>query len=291
MLRRTGLLSSLVLLVLMVSVVSAQKRKPTVIQSQSFELRQLRENQGLMTGDTCAPADFDSIAYWIDEWVIGDELYKIYTDPSLHCTSPYPFTISEVHLAMHFGGPTTIVYSGDIEDVDNSEPGCPYPGPNMLAISSSYESSVPEEGLYDVWVPLDPPIVVNGPFFAGFYIGPGLDPNSAPAVCCDATPVICHSYNIWDESTGFIDLCSNEYWVANGQDWHFPGRLAMWVVGYTGGSGSGTGPEVKLVSPTAGNTLMGSVNLWASASSESTPIDYMVFEYSSGGGKLHRDRA
>ena len=56
----------------------------------------------------------------------------------------------------------------------------------------------------------DPPVVVNGPFFAGFYIGGGIDPASAPAVATDDNPVLCSSYNMWDESVGWVDLSNNE---------------------------------------------------------------------------------
>jgi len=284
MLRRIGLLGLIIFLMLAVSAAAVDKRKPTIVKANNPQLIQLRESQSFASADTCSPANFDSVSFWIDGWVVGDELYKVYFDPGFRCAAPYPFTITEIHFAMHFAGATPIIYSGDIEDVDYTDPGCPFPGPNMVAISSSYQSDVPGEGLYDIWVPLDPPLVVEEPFFAGFYIAEGLNPSAAPAVCCGSTPVICDSYNVWDEQIGFIDLCSNEYWLTyDSTDWKFPGRLCMWCVGYQGGSGPSSGPAVQILSPTPNQDLMGTANLWAKATATTHPIDFVTFEYSSGG--------
>ena len=202
---------------------------------------QLRSGATLATADTCTAIAFDSLVWLIDGWLVGNELYKVLLDPEISCLNPYPFTITEVHMILGFGGPTSISYSGDVEEVDYSTPSCPYPG-TVLGISPTYTDQVPAGGIYEFWVEFDPPVVVNGPFFAGFYIGSDIDPASYPALVTDNAPTFCNSYNIWDETVGWVDLANNEFY-------NFPGRVALFAVGYTGGTSAA--PEAEFTaSPT-----------------------------------------
>jgi len=229
----------------------------------------------LVTADTCFVTDNQEITTRIDGWVIGFELYKSLMNPANNCINPYPFTITAINMPMMFGAATPITVAVDVEAVDNTTiPGCPIPG-ILLAVSSEWEATVPEAGFYNIWVPLDSPLVVDGPFFAGFYIGNAIDPAVNAAVVVDDFPVPCATYNIWDESIGWVDLVNNEYF-------NFPGRLAMETAGIPGGSSSAA-PEVELLTPTEGDVLYGQQELWAWDSAVTNQAEYIMFEYSNGG--------
>ncbi|MCK4301213.1 MAG: hypothetical protein KAW91_00480, partial [candidate division Zixibacteria bacterium] len=190
---------------------AVDKNMARAVRLDETRLEQLRSNTNLVTADTCTVINIDSLVWLIDNWVVGDELYKVLLDPAASCNISYPFSVTEVHIIMYFYAPTSLIYGGDIEDVDYSNPTCPVPD-TLIALSPNYQDEVPSADLWDIWVDFDPPVVVNGPFFAGFYIGGGIDPASAPAVVTDDNPVLCSSYNMWDESVGWVDLSNNQWY-------------------------------------------------------------------------------
>ncbi len=265
----------LALLLLTAPVNAVEKKEARVIRIDDLASREIRVRPGLAAADTCI-VRHDSGAVWrIDGWVIGNELYKELIDPAASCVDPYPFTVTEIVMAMYFYGMPLLYVSADVENVDNSVPGCPFPG-DLLAISSEWEVQIPGTGLYEIWVSLDTPYEVNGPFFAGFYIGNALDPADSPAVITDDIPIQCTSYNIWDTATGYVDLNNNSIW-------NFPGRLVLYAAGLPGGSGSQPEPALTSIAPEHNDTLFGSVDLWVWDTSGSEIIDYVSFEYSLGG--------
>jgi len=225
--RRLIMTGCLAILALALSVSADPVKTGSKHALDPIQPRLLREGARLATADTCYSMAFDSMAWYVDQWIMGDELYKVLLDPATTCDNPYPYSIVEVHMIIGFGGTTTFTYSGDIEAIDYSNPGCPLPD-TLLGLSETYVDDVPEPEFYDIWVEFDPPVVVSGPFFAGFYIGAGLDPYADPLIITDDTPVACNSFNIWDESIGWIDMVDNDYY-------NFPGRLAMFAVGVPGG--------------------------------------------------------
>jgi hypothetical protein len=232
----------------------------------------------LASADTCYVDNNEEIVTRIDGWVIGYELYKSLLDPEERCENPYPFTVTGINMPMMFDAGTPITVSVDVEAVDvTTLPGCPLPGV-LLAISSDWELTVPDGGgFFNIWVPLDTPVTVDGPFFAGFYIGSAIDPSVNAAVVIDSFPVPCATFNIWDESIGWVDLTDNPYFS-------FPGRLGMQASGIPGGSG-GPSDTVQLVmlAPSTGDVLYGSVGLWAFDSAATGTVEYVSFEYSNGG--------
>ena len=229
----------------------------------------------LATADTCFVSDNREITTRIDGWVYGFELYKSLMNPAHQCENPYPFTVLAINMPMIFDAPTPITVGVDIEAIDStSVPGCTVPGA-LLALSAEWDAQVPAAGLYNIWVPLDTPFVVTGPFFAGFYLGNTFAPNVNPAVLTDDYPDTCVTYNIWDEQIGFVDLCNNSIW-------NFPGRLAMEVAGIPGGQPAVT-PALEVLAPANGETLMSEKELWAWDSAQSGAVEYIMFEYSSGG--------
>lgn len=271
-----------VLLLLTAPINAVEKKEARLVRIGDLPSQEIRIRPGLATADTCI-VRHDSGAVWkIDGWVIGNELYKEHLDPVASCASPYPFTVTEIVMAMYFFGMPLLYVSVDVEEVDNSVPGCPFPG-DLLAISSEWEVQIPGTGLYEIWVPLDTPCVVNGPFFAGFYIGNALDPADSPAVITDDIPIQCTSYNIWDSTTGYVDLNNNSIW-------NFPGRLVLYAAGIPGGNGSQPEPALSLIAPENNDTLFGSTDMWAWDTSGSEIIDYVSFEYSSGGSYVEIGR-
>lgn len=177
----------------------------------------------LATADTCIVFEGGEVSWRIDGWVFGNELYKAYLDPGAACTGGYPFEVSEIHIIMAFDSATPLNVSVDVEEATEASPGCNAPG-SLLVMSSEYQNQVPEGGLYDVGIPLDEPYQVNGPFFGGIFISNLIDQTVGAAVTTDTIPTPCTSYNIWDETIGFIDLVNNQYF-------DFPGRLVVYAVG------------------------------------------------------------
>lgn len=231
MIRRFMAVGITTILLMSAAVFSTERSSVSIRSLDNVSPRQLKPSSDLATADTCTAIAIDSLVWLVDSWLFGDELYKVYLDPEETCTNPYPFSIREVHMVVYFDGVTPFTYSGDIEAVNYDNPSCPLPD-TILGVSPTYTDEVAAADLYDVWVEFDPPVVVNEPFFAGFYVGPDLDQNAVPCLVTDDSPELCNSYNIWDESSGWVDLCNNEWFS-------FPGKLAIFAVGTPGGGGGG----------------------------------------------------
>ncbi len=275
MLLRPIALALLVLLAGTSSAFSGSRSTARVVPVDSDVRQSIRVKTDLSAAAACTTGSVSQLFWYIEQWVTGNELYKAYIDPSLGCPNPYPFTINEINMPMHFRKAVTLIVSVDVEDVDNTNPSCKVPGV-MLALSSDYQLSIPASGGYDIWIPLDSPLVVNGPFYAGFFLGTTLDTLVNAAIYTDTTKILCRSWNIWDTAVGFVDLANNSFY-------NFPGRLAMEVNGIAGGGQSQPAPQIALLAPVAGGQLQGSATLWAAETSGSTIIDYVTFEYANGG--------
>lgn len=268
---RTAAISWLALLLIGSALYAGDKKTVRVERIGDVPATDIFLAPSLVTADTCFVSDNQEITTRIDGWVIGFELYKSLMNPANNCINPYPFTITAINMPMIFDAATPITVAVDVEAVDSTTiPGCPIPG-ILLAVSSEWQATVPEAGFFNIWVPLDSPLVVNGPFFAGFYIGNAI----VAAVVTDSFPVPCATYNIWDESIGWVDLVNNEYY-------NFPGRLIMETAGIPGGSSSAT-PQAELLTPAEGDVLYGQQELWAWDNAITNQAEYIMFEYSNGG--------
>ncbi len=274
------LAGSLAIILLTTQINADSKKEVRLVRIGDLPVNKMLVSPTLTAADTCTVRHDSGLVWKIDGWVEGNELYKAYLDPAASCANPYPFTVTQIVMPMYFGGSPLLSVSVDIEEVDNTEPSCPFPG-NLLTISSEYDVQIPEPGLYELWAPLDTPFVVNDPFFAGFYIGNIFSTADSPAVIIDDIPVLCTSYNAWDDSIGFVDLNDNQFW-------NFPGRLVLYAVGIPGGSS--VPPDLSLLSPENNDTLYGSSDLWAWETSGSEIIDHVSFEYSSGGSYIQISR-
>lgn len=256
---------------------AADKSHASIVPLPPDSRQSLNGIVGLSAADTCIVSQNKEIIYRIEGWVTGNELYKSLLNPGLSCTNAYPFTVTGINMPMYFATATPLVVSVDIEAVDSiSVPGCTVPGV-LKAISQDVNLNVPGAGAYDIWIPLDSPIVVNGPFFGGFFIGNALAPAVGAAILIDTFPANCATYNIWDTAIGFVDLCNNQYFS-------LPGRLAMEASGVPGGTVPEPVPVISWLMPSAGELLLGQKELWAQESSGSTIVDYVSFSYSYNGG-------
>ncbi|MBD3257098.1 hypothetical protein GF377_01600 [candidate division GN15 bacterium] len=260
-------------------------------------ISELRIDPSLVAADECTVKSYTEFAYFIPGWIVGMEWYKAYIDPADGCADPYPFTVSGVNMPMKFDGATPLVVSVDIEMIDSTtQPGCAVPG-EMITYSQEYELEVPTGGgEFNVWIPLDSPVTVDGPFYAGFYIGNPVEPSSNAAVYTDSIPIPCTSWDVWDESVGWVDLVADEP--------AFPGRLAMEVSGTPGGGGGEdppddppddtttvpVAPRISIISPAQDDILYASRDIWVWDSAQSGAIDYVSFSFSDGGGYIEFGR-
>lgn len=219
-----------VLAIGLLSAVSASAKNGQEVRVEPIpapQLQNLRQAVSFAAAAACTVGNDSAITYIINGWVVGEEIYKAYIDPAKGCPSPYPFTIQEVNMPMQFAAACTLLVSVDIEQADLTVPTCPSPG-ILIDTSATYQITIPAAGGYNIWIPLDDPVVVNEPIFAGVYLQSAIAAAKGAAVFCDNDARTCFSYNIWDTQIGYIDLVSNQYF-------NFPGRLAMYINGLPGG--------------------------------------------------------
>lgn len=241
-------------------------------QTELAQRRELRLRAEARPPETRIVTHSDTIAWRVDGWVVGQELFKGYIDPSATCPDPFPFTVTEIGLPMYFAQPGVIFVSADIEDLIYGPGGCPFPD-SPLAISIDYQVYIADAGYYDIWIPLDNPVTVYGPFFAGFFIGNPVDSSNGLSILLDDdTDAACRCYNIWDEQIGFIDPVANS---ATG----FPGKLVMYAAGQPASARSPSPePELTILSPRNDERIFGSTTIWAVETSGSGIIEHVSFE-------------
>ena len=221
--------ASLPLFVVVQSTIAAETKKlPVLHRVGNIPVGKLQAGTALSSADTCIVRHDAGIKFRIDGWIIGNESYLSYLDPEASCDFAYPFTVTEINMPMAFDSATPLEVTVYVTEVDSSNPSCPVPG-SLLATSSVYNFTVPDTGLYDIWVPLDPPVVVNGPFFAGFFIGNTFEAAVNPGLITDNIPAECVSYNFWNTAIGLVDLDT----ISIG-DFSFPGRLVLYARGFPG---------------------------------------------------------
>ncbi len=261
-------------------MVLADKPAPRIqelLQTQPIPIAPGTFSPMLRSSDTCTVNLGGDPAWYIYPWVIGDEIYKAFQDPSVTCDGPYPFTVEFIYLPLIYLETGTIYVSVDIEDADLSDPSCPKPG-SLLAISPNYEMAL-QNNFYLITFSLDTPVVVDGPYFVGVYIGSDGNPGAA-AVVTDTLPAPCASYNDWGE--GYVDLDTVQNTDGSKV---FPGRMLIYSGGTTGGSGGVQPlPAAQFIDPAKNQTLGTVIDLWANDAAGSDIIDRASFQFNVGTG-------
>lgn len=160
----------------------------------------------LQTSVACLSRHDGGAILAIAGWIVGNELYKSYQDPTAVCDGAYPYTVTDAHMILQISAAATITIALDIEKVDTTFlPGCPVPG-DMIFLGDLTAISFPGPGLYEVSLQLDQPVVVDGPFFVGFFFGSSISAAWELSLVTDTTRIPCVSYNIWDTTIGYVDL-------------------------------------------------------------------------------------
>ncbi|MFH2036800.1 MAG: dockerin type I repeat-containing protein [Candidatus Zixiibacteriota bacterium] len=229
------------------------------------------------TAEYCTTQNYDSVAWAVTHWVIGNELYKAYQDPSESCENPYPYSVENVYITLYFEKACSLLVSVDIESADFTIPTCPAPGA-LLNLSSTYMITIPGPGLYQIETPLDSNCLVNEPYFVGFFFASIVDTTWNVSLVTDDTPVACVNYNIWDTAIGFVDLSNTGF----PEFPTFPGRILLFSGGYPGGSGGPDPvPSVTILQPKSNDDVTGLGEVWASENSGNENILSAFFQYRS----------
>lgn len=280
---RAGILIPCLLTAIFAIESAAESQKSGAVVTKLADLKSTQVDLGktirpFATADECSVIHFGTLTWQIDDWVIGDEIYKAFQDPGQACDGPYPFAIQTVHFPIVFASAGTLTISADIETAidkpGTSDLTCPFPG-NALTITPNYDADIPGAGLYLISVPLDSDLVVTEPYFAGVYIANDVTPYGA-AVVTDDISITCTSYNYWTDSIGFVDLNDNDIF-------NFPGRLALFSSGTPGGGGGPQPvPSAAFVSPQTDDLVGPMVDLWAYDAAGSEIIDTAYFDYFDG---------
>jgi len=280
--RKNAILVTLIIVISCFSAAQAVKDGARVEALGNQDVAALHAAPHFATAERCTTNSLGDMAWLINHWIVGAELYKSYQDPGLTCTGPYPFTVEEVHMILYVNNlPCTLYVSVDVETADMTDPECPFPG-DLLSLSSEYMFILDQTGynLYQITVPLDSAAVVDGPFFAGFYIANIIDTTRGLEMVTDSFPVPCRDYNIWDTTLGYVDLTDTGF----EQFPSFPGRIYMYASGTTGGSG-GVQPEpvITLLQPFNNEIVTGALEVWGVETAGNQIIDSVVFAYRDGG--------
>lgn len=194
------------------AVTKANAAKQLLAQTQVNRIvitsdgRQLFNPPELQTSVACLSRHDKGTVWAVASWIVGNELYKSYQDPTAACGGFYPYTITDAHMFLQISASATIAVALDIEKIDTVFiPGCPVPG-DMIHLGDLTTITFPAPGLYEVSLQLSQPVVVNGPFFLGFFFGSSVSAAWQLALITDNVRVPCVSYNIWDTTIGYVDL-------------------------------------------------------------------------------------
>jgi hypothetical protein len=229
--------------------------------------------------EICTVRHDQGAAWRISHWVTGDELYKSFQDPAVSCNGAYPFSVEYVYMVFNVWDLCTLYVSVDVETADRSNPACPVPG-NVLSISQLYEVIVPGAGLYQLEIPLDTPVTVNGSYFAGFFIANYVDTLAGMELITDDFPTACVNYNIWDTAIGYVDLDNTGFPTFP----QFPGRILLYSAGTPGGSQQEPEPSITIIKPEYNEKMTGAVFITAAETSGSNIIDSVRFQYRKSSG-------
>ncbi len=280
--RRASAWLTAIILLMTVASAGASRKSPQKSPLDKSEIWNMHAAPQFATAEACTVLNQGEISWRISHWLVGAELYKSLQDPGQVCSGPYPFTVEAIHMILYVANfPCTLYVSVDVESADYTDEQCPVPG-ELMSISSEYMFILdnPNYNLYQISVPLDSPAVVDGPYFAGFYLANIVDTTWGLDIITDDAPTPCVDYNIWDTTIGFVDLNNTGFPSFPS----FPGRIFLYSTGTTGGGG-GLQPQpiATLLKPISNEIVTGPLEVWAVEAAGSDIIDSVRFDYRGGG--------
>ncbi len=169
-------------------------------------------------GDLCEACNNNY--YWtVDGWLLGNEAYKTYCDPSEcpDCVGGWKPISVTIYLYWAEENTCELTLSVDVEEVDLSVPDCPMPGALIVESDPIVVGPFSPAGLWAITIPLpeDCP-VLDEPFFASVSFLDACD--AMPALVTDDGPCLpCITWNDW--GSGWQDL----------YDYGFPGNLSIYT--------------------------------------------------------------
>ena len=272
------ILLSLIIISLTASGLQAEDTKNdsislTRIQGRAQTLQSFTHAPKLALEEPACTVRMAGDSYWaVSSWIIGDEVYTTYQDPSVDgINCEYPFNVEAITMQLNFAMAGSLYCATDITMLDaaQSSPSCPVPGYTIF-ISDQWGFYVPSAGLYDITIVFDEPVEVTEPYFAGFYVANDVSAMGVDIIA-DNDPYLCVNWNDWGD--GYIDLVSNQYY-------NFPGNLVLYSSGtpVNGGTG-GSDARARLVWPQDSSTVGGNVYLRTTELSDDIISTYCSFEY------------
>ncbi len=271
-----------IFLIIVFAIQLSNAEKPEFIEPYKVspaQVNKLKIPPNFLLADTCSVrhdvGDTGEI-FGYGNWVTGVEWYHVYLDPCRSCDAAYPYTITEVHFYLLYKAATVDTFTAEIASVNYSDPGCTQVG-QTISITSAFEVTVSDSGLWDIVIELDSPIVVNEPFFAGVYLHDVATVEAGPDLITDKVDDLefCVSYNWWDVDTGMVDLATRG----------FLGRTIMFAGGFPGGGNCDYEPPpmIKFVIQQPLGAIFGPMTFWAQELSGSNIIENVSFQYSLAG--------
>jgi len=201
---------------------SDTKKQPEAVLLESVYQGEIFSKPDFSRTELCTVRHWEMPYYLVSNWLSGNEEYLAYQDPTLTCTDPYPFTITESFMILYFTRMTNISISTHIRMADLTDPYCPVPG-DIIAESSLYSFSL-SPGLWRIAIPLEEPLIVYEQYFVCYNIltqfcDPELETQDSVFLVTDSVPTVCHNYNLRANDIEYIDVGdpTNEYFTFLGK--------------------------------------------------------------------------
>ena len=153
------------------------------------------------------------------DWWMGPEKYAIPFNPSDEgCSCSEGITVRAVHMYLALDELTHISVAGVLFEAYDDGSGCLVPGAERYVSDPVIVAGLPEEGLYDVEIPMDAPCVdVNRTFFVAVHFRDDNGGNIVGIPIDDASQD-CYDYNIW--ALDWEDVVA---------DYGFVGDVILWA--------------------------------------------------------------
>jgi len=214
---RTLIHGILVTLCLLLAVSNALADKEVVITR--IEGLAVQEPGPEILRQDCQVGNLNTPVWAINDWILGNEGYKLVFDPMATCDCPLGFHLQTVHMLMNFGAedvPATFDVYADLEEaVFDEVSGCWLPGAEVCA-SPVYSVTIETAGLYDISLPIGDTCEcadMRYIYLLSYHFMTAFPAGMEPDAVSDDIPTSCISYN--DFGSGWLDLVTDFGWPGN----------------------------------------------------------------------------